>query len=104
MDNVDGLEKWKEAPEILAPGLCKLVIAPRYQAMMTADAIQAHLPNRVKDVDWFLLKSPDSDVSSTLVREWIASEVDAPCADYLVPNAVRKIIAKYKLYRRTKSA
>ena len=100
MDNVNGLEKWKDAPEILAPGLCKLVIAPRFQDSMTAGEIQAHIPSRKLNVDWFMLDSPDSTVSSTLIRNWIASGKFAACADYLVSNAVRKIIARYGLYRR----
>lgn len=92
LDNVDTINKWFQAPEIFK--LCKLAIAPRNSQECTRAAISAVLP---PEAQFEIIDSPDSDVSSTKIREWIKKGL-SECAAYLVPNRVRKIINRFKLY------
>lgn len=92
LDNVDSIKTWFHAPEIFK--LCKLAIAPRNSKECTREAIGAVLP---PEAQFEIIDSPDSDVSSTKIREWISKGL-AECAAYLVPNRVRKIIIRFKLY------
>jgi nicotinate-nucleotide adenylyltransferase len=87
MDNVEKVEGWYQAPEMLK--MCKLCIAPRNSRMMPPEKIAECLPGLKKDVDWFLIDCPDGDISSTKIREWYSDPELALCADYLVRNAVR---------------
>jgi nicotinate-nucleotide adenylyltransferase len=90
MDNVDSIQSWHLAPEMLQ--LCNLLIAPRNSRLMTAEMIAAKLPGLIQGEDWRIIECPDSDVSSTLIRHWYEDERWAYSADYLVPNYVRKDI------------
>jgi hypothetical protein len=73
---------------------------------MSARTIRRHLwPFRQQNVDWFLLQAPDSDVSSTMIREWIASGKLAACADYLFPNSeTRESILQSGFYSQNQPA
>jgi len=97
MDNLEKLHLWHESPEILK--LCKLLIAPRNSRLMTVEKIAELFPGYKQHEHWDIIDCPDSDISSTIIRQWIASGKFAACADYLVSNAVRRIIIRYRLYR-----
>lgn len=93
MDNVNSIQSWHQAPEMLK--LCKLLIAPRNSMVTTPEAIGAVLPGLEFKRDWNLIQCPDTDMSSTIVRNWYADPKLAHCADYVVPNPVRRDIAKH---------
>lgn len=93
LDNVDSIKGWVRPEEIFK--MAKLLIAPRNSKECTREAIAQALP---PGVEFDIIDSPDSNVSSTMIRDWIRLGRIASAA-YLVPNAVRRIIEKYRLYR-----
>jgi nicotinate-nucleotide adenylyltransferase len=97
MDNVDKIPRWHQAPELLK--LCKLLIAPRDSMNMTPEAIAATLPELEHETDWSMIACPDTDMSSTLVRQWYADPAMSHCADYVVSNMVRRDINRDNPYR-----
>lgn len=94
LDNVEAINGWSRPDELFK--LCSLLIAPRNSKDCSRESIAKALP---EGVEFEIIDSPDSNVSSTMIREWIARGRQAS-ADYLVPNGVRRIINKYRLYRQ----
>lgn len=92
LDNVDAIKNWRQPEEIFK--LCRLAIAPRNTESVTREEIAAVLPPAAV---FDIIDCPNSDISSTKIREWIRTG-RARSADYVVPNAVRRIIARHKLY------
>jgi nicotinate-nucleotide adenylyltransferase len=101
MDNLDKIHLWHESPEILK--LCKLLIAPRNSRLMTVDKIAELFPGYKQGEDWDIIDCPDSDISSTIIRDWYAKGLGA-CADYLVSNYARRTIKRFGLFSGKKAA
>lgn len=111
LDNAHQIATWVRAPEIFE--LCTLAIAPRNAREYVRDVTGAMLPGDARNANAYMrevigamlpggarfevVPSPDSNVSSTMIRKWIGQGMGA-CADYLVPNRVRKIINRHRLY------
>jgi nicotinate-nucleotide adenylyltransferase len=85
--------KWMEPDEIFK--LCTLLIAPRNSKVCTRERISTLLP---AGVNFEIIDCPDTDMSSTLIRNWYKAG-RKHSADYLVPNKVRRLIARHRLYR-----
>ena len=92
LDNLEGIKRWREADEIFK--LARILVAPRNAETITREQIAAELP---EEAQFDIIDCPNSDISSTTVRNWIKAG-RARSADYVVPNAVRKIITRYGLY------
>jgi nicotinate-nucleotide adenylyltransferase len=99
MDNVESIQSWHLAPEMLR--LCKLAIAPRNTRTITVEMVKQALNGLNQGEHWQFIDCPDSDCSSTMIRNWYADPLKAECADYLLSNAVRKDIRRDNPYLRT---
>jgi nicotinate-nucleotide adenylyltransferase len=93
LDNLEGIKRWREADEIFK--LARILVAPRNTATITREQIAAELPEYAQ---FEIIDCPNSDISSTTIRNWIKSG-RMYSAFYVVPNAVRKIMIRYRLYR-----
>lgn len=93
LDNVEGIKRWEGADDIFK--LARILVAPRNAETITREQIAAELP---EDTQFEIIDCPNSDISSTTIRNWIKSG-RPNSAYYVVPNAVRKLIIRYGLYR-----
>ena len=88
-DSLAGFPRWRE-PEAIA-GLARLVVYRRPGDQVDLDALPGWLAARATIVD-----GPALDVSSTELRARIAA---GRTVRYLVPDAVRAVIAAERLYQ-----
>ncbi len=89
-DNLPVLRDYERRAEFLA--LCRLVVSPR--ATCDREALtrwQEILP----EADIFILEAPANEVSSTLIRQWIAA---GRSVRYLVHPRVNTLLKKKKYY------
>lgn len=96
IDNLDQLAKktWYKTDELLRLPNFRLLIAPRARDLAIREKIAAVLPPGTR---FDIIDTPDSNVSSSMIREWYATGRHRS-ADFLVPNAVRKLINRFRLY------
>jgi nicotinate-nucleotide adenylyltransferase len=106
LDNAEPITKWDEADEIFR--LCRLLVAPRSSEtfkrqenesdedfmLRLRELIATVLPAGAK---FDVIDCPESNVSSSTIRRWIATG-RAASAYFLVPNAVRRIIQRRKFF------
>lgn len=84
-DAIMDMEHWREPEAIL--GMARVAVAPKPGATLEQEALP-------RGATW--LQMPRLEVSSTLVRERVASGVPVR---YLVPDAVERFIQERQLYR-----
>jgi hypothetical protein len=65
---------------------------------MSVEKIAALFPGYKQGENWDIIDCPDSDVSSTVIRDWYRKGLGA-CADYLVSNYARCRIKRFGLFR-----
>lgn len=93
-DSLFSFEQWRE-PEAISH-LAVLVVATRDHADdLQLDAAIAHIKN-LYNADVRRLTTPNLDVSSQMLREWIA---EAKSVRYYLPDAVRQYIRDTGLYQ-----
>jgi nicotinate-nucleotide adenylyltransferase len=92
LDNLEPIPRWYKADEIFK--LVRLLIAPRLNIPQAEiDRLVQNLP---AGADYAFIEAPTSNVSSTLVRDWIAR---GKSVQYLVPPAVHSILTAKGHYR-----
>lgn len=89
-DNLVVLKNYDRRQEFLS--LCRLVVSPR---ATTDAALLAHWKQELPEADLVILDCPANEVSSTLIRRWIAEGKDVR---YLVHDAVSVILKEKKYY------
>lgn len=92
-DNLVVLKNYDRRQEFLS--LCRLVVSPR---ATTDAALLAHWQQELPEADLVILDCPANEVSSTLIRRWIAEGKDVR---YLVHDAVGVILKEKKYYAAT---
>lgn len=95
-DNLAVLKNYDRRQEFLS--LCRLVVSPR---ATTDVALLAHWKQELPEADLVILDCPANEVSSTLIRRWIAEGKDVR---YLVHDAVSIILKEKKYYAAQESS
>ncbi len=97
-DSLFSFEDWREPDQIAK--LAVLVTAVRDHVEMTEMKTQiAHL-NRIFDADIRILSTPNMDISSQMLREWIR---EGKSVRYYVPHLVAEYIHEHGIYRPCKT-
>lgn len=97
-DSLFSFEDWREPDQIAK--LAVLVTAVRDHVKMTEMKTQiAHL-NRIFDADIRILSTPNMDISSQMLREWIR---EGKSVRYYVPYLVAEYIHEHGIYRPCKT-
>ncbi|MDO5293718.1 MAG: nicotinate-nucleotide adenylyltransferase [bacterium] len=92
-DSLISLEKWREPDVVLK--LCTLVAAVRDEVDCNAVDKQIEYLNEKYNCDIIKLKTPNIEISSSLIRELVK---DHKSVKYYVPSLVEEYIKKHKLY------
>ena len=95
-DNLAVLKNYDRRKEFLS--LCRLVVSPRATTDM---ALLALWKQELPEADLVILDCPANEVSSTLIRRWIAEGKDVR---YLVHDAVGIILKEKKYYAANSQA
>lgn len=94
-DSLFSFENWKN-PERIAQ-LATLVVAARDHVNETELELTAERLEKLYGAKIRVLSTPNLDISSQMLREWIA---EGKSARYYVPDAVLRYIHDTKLYRQ----
>jgi len=85
VDNIKPIPTWYKADQIFKR--CRLLIAPRLN--VDPDQARELAKNLPGGTDWEIIHAPSSDISSTMVRDWVRRGRRLEC---LVPPAVQKLL------------